>query len=56
MRKVSFLKQIEDEVQGKTNYETKVIKSKPKYFGTFPYPYMNGKLHLGHAFTMLIYF
>lgn len=26
--------------------------SKPKFFATFPYPYMNGKLHLGHAFTM----
>lgn len=23
-----------------------------KYFGTFPYPYMNGLLHLGHAFTI----
>lgn len=24
-----------------------------KYFVTFPYPYMNGILHLGHAFTVL---
>src|SRR5215475_10463789 len=24
----------------------------PKWFGSFPYPYMNGTLHLGHAFTM----
>lgn len=23
-----------------------------KFFGTFPYPYMNGYLHLGHGFTM----
>ena len=26
--------------------------NKPKYFATFPYPYMNGYLHLGHGFTM----
>lgn len=24
-----------------------------KYFATFPYPYMNGVLHLGHGFTMM---
>ncbi|KAI5118474.1 hypothetical protein M0805_003735 [Coniferiporia weirii] len=24
----------------------------PKWFGNFPYPYMNGTLHLGHAFTV----
>ena len=23
------------------------------YMVTFPYPYMNGKLHLGHVFTLL---
>lgn len=27
-------------------------KKYPKFFGTFPYPYMNGSLHLGHAFTI----
>mmetsp|Transcript_46688 Transcript_46688/g.91875 ORF Transcript_46688/g.91875 Transcript_46688/m.91875 type:complete len:1069 (-) Transcript_46688:57-3263(-) len=27
-------------------------KLQPKFFGTFPYPYMNGVLHLGHAFTL----
>ena len=24
----------------------------PRWFGNFPYPYMNGSLHLGHAFTI----
>ena len=24
----------------------------PKYMATFPYPYMNGRVHLGHAFTV----
>ena len=24
----------------------------PKWLGTFPFPYMNGSLHLGHGFTI----
>lgn len=24
----------------------------PKFLATFPYPYMNGRLHLGHVFTL----
>lgn len=29
-----------------------IRKKFPKWFGNFPYPYMNGSLHLGHAFTI----
>eukprot|EP00918_Siedleckia_nematoides_P008256 GHVU01017891.1.p1 GENE.GHVU01017891.1~~GHVU01017891.1.p1 ORF type:complete len:139 (+),score=20.24 GHVU01017891.1:1109-1525(+) len=27
-------------------------KDVPKFFATFPYPYMNGRLHLGHAYSL----
>jgi leucyl-tRNA synthetase len=26
--------------------------SQPKFMVTFPYPYMNGRLHLGHSFSL----
>ena len=26
---------------------------RPKFFVNFPYPYMNGYLHMGHCFTLL---
>ena len=38
------------ESEGAHNKE--VDPSRPKYFVNFPYPYMNGRLHLGHAFSM----
>jgi leucyl-tRNA synthetase len=53
MRKVTILKDIENQIQTITNYQTNIDYTKPKFMATFPYPYMNGKLHLGHAFTML---
>ncbi|KAF8130297.1 hypothetical protein EV363DRAFT_1335768 [Boletus edulis] len=40
----------QDEIRGLSPAQ---IKEKyPKWFGNFPYPYMNGSLHLGHAFTI----
>lgn len=32
-------------------YEQDAEEGKPKFFVNFPYPYMNGRLHLGHAFS-----
>jgi len=60
--KVEFLKDIEKDVQAKWN-DLKVFEenapedgsvgsSEEKYLVTFPYPYMNGRLHLGHTFTI----
>lgn len=31
---------------------SEISEKHPKWFGNFPYPYMNGALHLGHAFTI----
>jgi leucyl-tRNA synthetase len=32
--------------------ETGIRKIYPKWFGNFPFPYLDGSLHLGHAFTI----
>lgn len=57
-RKVADLLEIEKEVQKRWS-ESKVFECDapsdstiPKYLTTFPYPYMNGRLHLGHTFTL----
>ena len=39
----------EEDWNSKYDLET---KNKKKYLITFPYPYMNGRLHLGHAFSL----
>eukprot|EP00179_Madagascaria_erythrocladioides_P020959 CAMPEP_0198359396 /NCGR_PEP_ID=MMETSP1450-20131203/134491_1 /TAXON_ID=753684 ORGANISM="Madagascaria erythrocladiodes, Strain CCMP3234" /NCGR_SAMPLE_ID=MMETSP1450 /ASSEMBLY_ACC=CAM_ASM_001115 /LENGTH=109 /DNA_ID=CAMNT_0044066263 /DNA_START=11 /DNA_END=337 /DNA_ORIENTATION=+ len=47
---------IQEEVQARwateKTFETERDPSRPKYFVTFPYPYMNGFLHMGHAFSL----
>ncbi|PWN25082.1 leucyl-tRNA synthetase [Jaminaea rosea] len=40
-------------VEGLEDMSPEEIRAKyPKWFGTFPYAYMNGSLHLGHAFSL----
>jgi len=50
------LRSIEVKIQKKWEtmhvYESNIDESREKYLITFPYPYMNGRLHLGHAFSM----
>ena len=60
--KVEFLKKIESDVQERWDTLKVFEENAPedgqkgtedeKYFVTFPYPYMNGRLHLGHTFTI----
>lgn len=51
------LRAIEQEIQAEWE-QAKVFEldasdnNEPKFMATFPYPYMNGRLHLGHSFTL----
>ena len=53
-KKLKYFQNIQKDVQEKWTQQNDVSVdlTKPKYFVTFPYPYMNGRLHLGHAFTI----
>ena len=50
--KSNYIKDLEKKYSN-INYSANVIPDQKKYFITFPYPYMNGKLHLGHAYTVV---
>ena len=39
-------------VQSSWNFTAKMDATRPKFFGTFPYCYQNGTMHLGHTFTL----
>jgi leucyl-tRNA synthetase len=42
---------IQAQWKAENQFERTVNLDQPKHFVTFPYPYMNGKLHLGHGYT-----
>lgn len=54
--KTQHLKRIEQEIQQQwietNSNNTALVKHKKKYFATFPFPYMNGRLHAGHMYTI----
>ncbi|XP_037957838.1 leucine--tRNA ligase, cytoplasmic [Teleopsis dalmanni] len=59
--KVEYLQQIEETVQKRWETERLHESNAPitprqsedeKFFVTFPFPYMNGRLHLGHVFSL----
>lgn len=59
--KVEYLQKIEREVQEKWKNDKIFEQDAPtekrknaeeKFFCNFPYPYMNGRLHLGHTFSL----
>ncbi|EZG43859.1 putative leucyl-tRNA synthetase [Gregarina niphandrodes] len=58
-KRLDTLREIEHSIQELWNasrpYETEagdLSKKDEHFFITFPYPYMNGRLHLGHAFSL----
>lgn len=55
--KLNAMLQIENDIQMRWENEKIFEEGAPnndqeKYMVTFPYPYMNGRLHLGHTFTL----
>ncbi|KAF5297292.1 hypothetical protein FQA39_LY12131 [Lamprigera yunnana] len=59
--KVEYLQKIEEEIQNRWQQDKVYEVDAPsapkkngdeKFFCTFPFPYMNGRLHLGHTFSL----
>lgn len=48
-RLIDIQESVRDRVSGKIS---NAVLGQPKKFVTFPYPYMNGRLHAGHAYTL----
>ena len=48
----SIEKRVQQQWEASKLYDVHTAPDKPKYFLNFPYPYMNGRLHLGHAFSL----
>lgn len=42
----------EKQIQSKWDFTVSADPNKKKCFVTFPFPYQNGRLHLGHAYTI----
>jgi leucyl-tRNA synthetase len=51
-RLVEIERQMQDTWESERLFEANAEPGKPKFMATFPFPYMNGRLHLGHAFSM----
>ena len=53
--KREFISEIESSIQKQWDqnkiFETEVDHKREKYLACFPYPYMNGRLHVGHVFS-----
>ena len=49
---VSLEKKYQLDWESQKLHEIDPVPGKPKYMSTFPYPYMNGKLHMGHSFSV----
>jgi leucyl-tRNA synthetase len=49
---IKFEKEAQKLWQDHKIHEVNPVEGVKKFMVTFPYPYMNGRLHLGHAYSM----
>jgi len=58
--KITFFTHLESTIQAKwatdkvfeVDPSTDPTTKEDKFFATFPYPYMNGRAHIGHSFSL----